>query len=236
MTAEGIDGGHRRWTLIPSVELDEIIVQSLTSLADELSQDHWRGRREREVVSLFCFGHLLRHCAVGSVLYDPAQISIEVAVPQIRGQARLTKRATSKAQVCKDIVLWPRPRMVAWDDARKATVHPMSVVEWKHNERIVSDYDVKWLRQFSSENRTFALAMPFVLTAPPKGSRCHARESLSVRARSAGFTSTEAVARQPASNGEAPGVRPRGRNQKPKAGRDLGREVRDGGWEVGDSW
>jgi len=45
--------------------------------------------------------------------------------------------------------------MVAWDESGRATVPPLSVLEWKHNEGAVSDYDVEWLRQFSSENRTF---------------------------------------------------------------------------------
>jgi len=80
-------------------QLDQTIARSLTSLAQELSQGLWKGRREREVVSLFCFGHLVRHYVVGSVLNDPAQISIEVAAPQIAGQANLTNSGTSKAQV-----------------------------------------------------------------------------------------------------------------------------------------
>ena len=70
-------------------ELDSIASRSLTSLARELSGGNWNGRREREVVSLFCFGHLLRQCTLGGVLHDPAQISIEVAVPQITGQRDL---------------------------------------------------------------------------------------------------------------------------------------------------
>ena len=131
-------------------ELDSIVSRSLTSLARELSGGNWNGRREREVVSLFCFGHLLRHCTPGGVLHDPAQISIEVPVPQIPGQRNLTGKSISKAQVCKDIVIWPRPRMVTWDAQGKPTVAPLSIIEWKHNEREVFGYDVDWLCEFST--------------------------------------------------------------------------------------
>lgn len=136
-------------------QLDEIMRQSLNALSEEISGSGWNGHREREVVSLFCFGHLVGHCVSGAVLYDPAQISMEVPVPQIRGQTGLTKAATSKDQVCKDIVLWPRPRMVTWDNERKASVSPLSVVEWKHNSGRVSDYDVRWLREFSTQTSDF---------------------------------------------------------------------------------
>jgi hypothetical protein len=136
-------------------QVDSMVRRSLESLAQELLRGDWKGRREREVVSLFCFGHLVQKCAPGSVLHDPSQISIEVAVPQIRGQADLTAKAGNKAQVCKDIVLWPRPRMVAWDDLGRAIVSPMSILEWKHNEGAISEYDVRWLCQFSAERPDF---------------------------------------------------------------------------------
>jgi len=91
--------------------LDEVIRSSLSSLVAGFSANNWTGRREREVVSLFCFGHLLRECRPDSFLHDAAQISIEVAVPQLAGQIGRTGKSTSKDQVCKDVVIWPRPRM-----------------------------------------------------------------------------------------------------------------------------
>jgi hypothetical protein len=132
-----------------SAELDEIIRISLGSLGHDLRGEHWKGRREREVVSLYCFGHLLRCCRAGAVLHDPTQITIEVAVPQVgAGQRR-------KDQVCKDIVLWPAARMVTWDDAGIASVNPLSVIEWKHNEPAVYEHDVQWLTQFSESRPNF---------------------------------------------------------------------------------
>lgn len=136
-------------------DLDSVVSRSLTSLARELSGGSWNGRREREIVSLFCFGHLLHQCTPGGVLHDPAQISIEVAVPQIPGQRNLTGKSISKAQVCKDIVIWPRPRMVTWDLQGKPTVAPLSILEWKHNEGEVSGYDLDWLCEFSVRTAEF---------------------------------------------------------------------------------
>jgi hypothetical protein len=135
-------------------EIDVLVHSSLTTLAEDLSAG-WMGRREREVVSLFCFGHLLRHCRPGTFLHDPAQIAIEVAVPQISGQTSLTDKPISKNQVCKDIVIWPGPRMTCWDSAGAPTVRPSSILEWKHNESDVSGYDVRWLEEFSASNDDF---------------------------------------------------------------------------------
>lgn len=136
-------------------ELDSIVAGSLQSLHLELSSGTWRGRREREVISLFCFGHLLQHCQTSSALYDPTQLAIEVAVPQISDQRGLSGKGGNKSQVCKDIVIWPKPRMTCWDAHGDATVRPISVIEWKHNERAVSEYDTNWLRAFSADHPEF---------------------------------------------------------------------------------
>lgn len=71
-------------------KIDDLIRSTLSSLTDELSTVEWTGRREREVISLFCFGHLLRECRPGAFLHDPTQIGIEVAVPQVSEQAILS--------------------------------------------------------------------------------------------------------------------------------------------------
>jgi hypothetical protein len=130
-------------------ELDSIVTQSLEALALELASGAWKGRREREVVSLFCFGHLVGQCRPLSALHDPAQIAIEVAVPQIAGIPG------SKLQVCKDIVIWPRPRMACWDDSGKATLRPLCIIEWTHNEGETSDDDTSWLQKFSVDSPGF---------------------------------------------------------------------------------
>ncbi len=136
-------------------DLDAVIRSSLSSLVSGFSADNWTGRREREVVSLFCFGHLLRECRPESFLHDATQISIEVAVPQLTGQIGRTGKSTSKDQVCKDVVIWPGPRMTCWNSDGKPTVRPISVIEWKHNEGVIPGYDVDWLREFSATAEDF---------------------------------------------------------------------------------
>jgi hypothetical protein len=136
-------------------QIDTLIGASLTSLVDDISSPEWSGKREREIVSLFCFGHLLRQIRPSSFLCDPTQIAIDVAVPQVLGQAHLSGKLTSKGQVCKDVVIWPRPRMTCWDASGRPTIRPASILEWKHNEGEVSCYDVEWLQAFSAETEHF---------------------------------------------------------------------------------
>ena len=135
--------------------LDTHIRAALGTLAAELSSGTWKGRREREVVSLFCFGHLIQQCRQGSALHDPAQIAIEVPIPQISEQSELSGRSRSKQQVCKDIVIWPQPRMVCWDGAGKPAVCPSAVIEWKHNQAEISRFDLDWLCAISSQVDSF---------------------------------------------------------------------------------
>src|SRR5207253_2338486 len=102
--------------LVPKVclmiaEIDALVRSSLSSLLEDISASDWTDQREREVVSLFCFGHLLKHCRPGAFLHDATQLAIEVAVPQIVNQAALSGKSKSKGQVCKDIVLWAQPRI-----------------------------------------------------------------------------------------------------------------------------
>ena len=97
---------------------------------------------------------------------DPTQIAIEVAVPQIAGQRSLTGKVSSKGQVCKDIVIWPGPRMTCWDAAGKPSVPPASIIEWKHNS--AATFDSSWLREFSGLYRNFVgFAVSSSLTSPP---------------------------------------------------------------------
>jgi hypothetical protein len=139
-------------------DLDTVVRQSLESIAAELSSGTWKGRREREIVSLFCFGHLLSKCRPGSILHDPTQICVETPVPQIAGpgQRKPSGKRAAKEVVCKDIVIWPRPRMVCWDDTGKGTVRPLSVIQWKHDQGGVSKNDTSWLQEFSQRHGDFA--------------------------------------------------------------------------------
>lgn len=121
--------------------LDPIVTQSLSSFAEELIATGWYGR-EREVVSYYAIGHLIRLCRPGTILHDPTQVGIEVAVPQLGG-------GDKKAQVCKDLVIWPRPHMTCWDVERQPTVAPLAVIEWKANMPSIYGPDVEWLKAFT---------------------------------------------------------------------------------------
>jgi hypothetical protein len=87
-------------------------------------------------------GHLLREVTAGHAIRHPTQLGIEVPVPQITGADR-------KTQVCKDVVIWPEPRMTCWDVAQQPTVPPIGILEWKFPSRRVYSGDVEWLRSFS---------------------------------------------------------------------------------------
>jgi hypothetical protein len=123
-------------------DLDTIIRKSLTQLVVDVSSG-WSGQREREIVSLFCFGYLAKAWP-GTFLSSPTQVAIECAVPQTASQRHLGKR-----QVCKDIVIWPNPRMTCWDPSRQPTARPTCIIEWKHN--VSGGRDLDWLAEFSEE-------------------------------------------------------------------------------------
>jgi len=133
------------------ISLDSVVDSGLRGLAEEVRGGTWTGRREREVVSYFAFRYLVPACKAGTFLHEPTQIAVEVAVPQLdqRIVRRLTKRATAKTQVCKDLVIWPRPGMTCWDSAGKPTVYPAAILEWKFGGRTLFEYDMQWLREYS---------------------------------------------------------------------------------------
>lgn len=138
-------------------ELDEIVRRSLVSFATESLSGGWTGRREREAVSLYVLGHLLREVRPDSVLHHAAQIGIEFPVPQVSRVAATTisGRGGAKTQVCKDIVLWSRPGMTCWDEAGAPTVAPMAILEWKFGVEGAHEPDVAWLSAFAESNPGF---------------------------------------------------------------------------------
>lgn len=125
-----------------SGKLENAIRESLLEFAQEVTRTGWRGR-EREAVSLYAFGFLLPRCRPGTPLHDPTQIGLDVAVGQLAGPGR-------KPQVCKDLVIWPKPAMVCWDETGRPTRQPLAILEWKARTTKVSTYDESWLCQFSA--------------------------------------------------------------------------------------
>ena len=110
--------------------------------------------RERELVSRFVISHLLPTVQAGAPLFDVGQVGLEVAVPQRRD----IPNKRHDPDVCKDVVIWPRPGMVCWDDNGKVVHYPSAVLEWKSINRKDSvamarkkttrdrPGDVEWLR------------------------------------------------------------------------------------------
>jgi hypothetical protein len=143
-----------------ATELDEIVSGALRSLMIDLSAPSWYGR-EREIVSLYVLGHLLPLCRSGSVLSEATQIGIEVAVPQHN------QDGPAKRHVCKDVVIWPRPKMTVWGANGDKAEYPLCVIEWKSvNRRDTptqqalkrADYDkidIEWLRRTSELSPEF---------------------------------------------------------------------------------
>lgn len=120
----------------------------MVSFAQNTLAGSWRGRREREAVSQFAFGHLLQEVAADRFLSHPAQIAIEFPVPQVdAGDAQQDR--VCKAQVCKDLVIWPEPGMTCWDAEGLPTVPPAAILEWKFGAAAVHEPDIEWLRMFT---------------------------------------------------------------------------------------
>lgn len=151
------------------IHLDEIVRRSLSSFAADALNASWTGRREREAVSLYVFGHLLQQVNASGFLRDPTQIGVEFPVPQIDSNTgtAISGRRGTKRQVCKDVVIWPQPRMTCWDEDGNPTVAPAAIIEWKFSSATVHAPDVTWLEAFSSAHPSF---IGYALTANPPGS------------------------------------------------------------------
>ena len=127
--------------------LDGIVRSALKTFAEEALDGSWNGQREREAVSLFAFGTLLTQVSPGEVLSSPSQVGLEVPIPQVTvGNEDSTNK---KDQVCKDLVIWPAPRMTCWDEDHNPTVPPAAVIEWKFDRASIYDGDVNWLAAFT---------------------------------------------------------------------------------------
>jgi hypothetical protein len=138
--------------------LDSLIRESLLAFATFIVRENWNGR-EREAVSLYAFGFLVPRCRTDGPLSDPTQIGLDVAVRQIAG-------ANRKAQVCKDLVVWPEPAGTCWDDAGNPTRDPLAILEWKGRAAEPSEYDQNWLREFS---KTSPGLFGYAVSIDPRG-------------------------------------------------------------------
>ncbi|WP_026837068.1 hypothetical protein [Gillisia sp. JM1] len=108
----------------------------------ELQKENWPGK-ERELVSRFAFSKLVKNINRCPEFYDPSQIGLEVRVKQNQGDNR-------KEFVCKDLIIWKKPNSNVWT---KQNI-PILIMEWKHNNFKPSEYDIKWLQEYTLQNQS----------------------------------------------------------------------------------
>ena len=137
-------------------EIDKLIKESLLEFMSDLLVSEWQGVRENEARSLYVFGYLVKRYRPNGFLHDLTQIAIEVPVPQIDSQIQrqLTGKPSTKADVTKDLVIWPKPWMTCWQEG-KSHNYPSLIMEWKINQSKVWTYDVEWLQAFSRGRQDF---------------------------------------------------------------------------------
>jgi len=135
-------------------------------------------------VSYFAFGFLVRSCAVGAELYDPAQIGIEVRVPR-------PPCLGVKEEITKDLVIWARPGETCWEAPRRSGRFPLAVMQWKVNEGGVSADDVAWLVALTTHEPDVAV-MLCASTSNPEPD-CGAIVFIKGRSKRDGWRSNRAV-------------------------------------------
>jgi hypothetical protein len=140
-----------------TMSLDQIIRRSLARFVQDIDADRWTGRREREAISLYVLGYLQREVGPRGPLRDVTQIAIEVPVRQIdeRIMVSLSGRTGAKRDVAKDLVIWGRPRQTCWDASGRSGSVPLAIMEWKFGRREASEYDIRWLEEYSRRRPAF---------------------------------------------------------------------------------
>lgn len=139
-------------------ELDKIVARSLSRFVDAINRDKWSGRREREAISLYVLAHLQREVRRGGVLHDVRQIGIEMPVEQIDAakQREISGgKGKPKADVAKDLLIWPKPQMTTWSPEGKSLHAPLAILEWKMGSLSPYEYDVRWLEEYSRSHAKF---------------------------------------------------------------------------------
>jgi len=125
--------------------LDNLVRESLVALAADVHVRRWRAK-ERNWVNYYAHRHLLSRSAQGTPFFDPAQIGIEVAVPQPPDRPKSTAP--------KDLVIWSMPGATCWDEDWTPCSQPMVVTEWKvhrpgkRNREVASER--YWLAKYCS--------------------------------------------------------------------------------------
>jgi len=127
-------------------ELDQLIRAVLVAFAEDLGSHEWFGR-ENELINLFVFGHLLKLGYPPRGVMDPAQIGIEVAVPQLSDWSE-----RSRQDVRKDVVIWSTPGVTCWSGPRQHAEPPLAILEWKSLNNVgVKERPVQKRREYERD-------------------------------------------------------------------------------------
>lgn len=121
--------------------LETLVHSTLTAFGRAILDTPWFGK-EREAVSYYAFGFLVKACKPNTWLYDPGQLSIEGRIPGTRSH--------SKKQVCKDLVIWPAPGMNCWAGPNKAVHVPLAIIEWKADSDTLFEEDITKMQEYTT--------------------------------------------------------------------------------------
>jgi hypothetical protein len=113
---------------------------------------------------LFLLAHLVPLVSPMGPIQSAGQLAVEAAVPQHKSDANRRK----EPDVCKDLVVWPRPWMTCWEPSSGLPRrYPMAIVElkvisWRDSGGIARkkthehrEYDVPFLQRMSAEQEGF---------------------------------------------------------------------------------
>jgi hypothetical protein len=134
----------------PAATLDEMLQAAFSDFHARLTSPGttWFAK-ERDCVNRFAMAHLVPACAPGSVLHDPAQIGIEMAVKQPSGVG-------ARPAAPKDLVIWDEPCVTCWSPEMLPKRSPLAVLEWKAQRPTAATQDTEkdreWLTAFSRDN------------------------------------------------------------------------------------
>lgn len=119
--------GSRQANWNEIAHLDIMMRKCLSNLAKDKHVRQWHAK-ENNWVSYFAFKYLVDACNTETPLKDPAQIGVEVSVPQ-PPNLRKTRG------VRRDIVIWRTPGMTCWDANWEVSTDdcndPLAIIEWK---------------------------------------------------------------------------------------------------------
>ena len=154
---------------------DCVVEETLDAFAAEVLNTDWCGK-EHDWVNRYAHGCLLKRCSPGSEFFDPAQLAIEVGVPQPSkmepGSSPPVRRFTAAA-VRRDLVVWREPGQTCWSADWNAVNHPLAILEWKvHRPRRKNrdqPHERKWLTSYSREHpAVYTFAVEVRLDEVPK--------------------------------------------------------------------